>query len=81
MESLRKLLGPKVLILAQSGTAAVNVKGVTIQTALSIGLDTTKITPINDKLKAEKIKQFDDIEYICIDEISLVNKGLFGYID
>ena len=58
-----------------------NVKGVTIQTALSIGIDTSKINPLNDKLKADKIKQFNDIEYICIDEISLVNKGLFAYID
>ena len=26
----------------------------------------------------QMIKNFDEIEYICIDEISLVNKGLFA---
>ena len=58
-----------------------NVKGVTLQTALSIDLDTSKIKPISDKIKADKIKQFQEIEQICIDEISLVNKGLFAQVD
>ena len=75
---MRKLLGPKVLILAKSAKAANNVKGVTIQSALSIDLNTNKYKPLNGKLKADKIKQLSNIEYICIDEISMVDKGLFG---
>ena len=59
---MRKLLGPKVLILAQSGTAARNVKGSTIQSALSIGIDTTKIKPMSAISKANKIKEFREIE-------------------
>ena len=70
-----------MLILAQSAKAAKNVKGITIQSAFTIGLDTSKIKSISNKQKADKIKQLKDIEYICIDEISLVNKGLFAYID
>ena len=72
------MLGPKVLILAQSAKAAINVKGITIQTALSLGIDTTTIKPMGAKSKAYKIKHLETIEYICIDEISLVNKGLFA---
>ena len=62
LESVRKLLGPKVLILAQSGKAAVNVKGMTIQSALSVGLNTSTYKQLDANQKAEKIKQFDEIE-------------------
>lgn len=68
-------------MLAQSGKAAANIKGMTIQSAFSIGLNTSSYK----KLEAEKLlqmrKNFDEIEYICIDEISLVNKGLFAQIE
>ena len=78
LDSISKLLGSKVLIFAKSGKAAVNVKGQTIQSAFSIGLDTSIYEPLQDISLAYKIKQFEEIEYICIDEISLVDKGLFA---
>ena len=65
-------------MVAQSGKAAANIKGMTIQSAFGIGLNTYSYK----KLEGEKIQQFrknfNEIEYICIDEISLVNKGLFA---
>ena len=65
-------------MVAQSGKAAANIKGMTIQSAFGIGLNTFTYK----KLEAEKLQQlrknYDEIEYICIDEISLVNKGLFA---
>ena len=69
------------MILAKSGKAAVNVRGMTIQSALSIDFDTMKFKEITAQIKATKIKQLQEIEYICIDEISLVDKGLFAQID
>jgi hypothetical protein len=72
------LIGPKLLILAQTGKAAVNVKGMTIQSTFTMGINTNKFIPLNGESKANKIKELDPIEYICIDEISLVDKGMFG---
>ena len=66
------------MILTQSGKAAFNVGGTTIQSSLSIPLSTKKFVEINGETKAYKIKELDQIEYICIDEISLVSKSLFS---
>ena len=81
LESISKLIGNKLLILAKSGKAAVNVKGVTIQSALGIPIKSAKYLSLSDTNLAEKIKKFEEIEYICIDEISLVDKALFSFID
>ena len=65
-------------MLAQSGKAAANIKGMTIQSAFSIGLNTFTYKKLEGEKLIQSRKNFDDIEYICIDEISLVNKGLFA---
>ena len=65
-------------MLAQSGKAAANIKGMTIQSALKIGLNTFSYKKLDGETLLQLRKNFDDIEYICIDEISLVNKGLFA---
>ena len=68
-------------MLAQSGKAAANIKGMTIQSALSIGINTSKYIKLQGEKLLQLIKNFDEIEYICIDEISLVNKGLLAYLE
>ena len=50
----------------------------TIQSALSIDLETTKYKNLNGQNLIKKRKLFKDIEYICIDEISLVSKCLLS---
>ena len=65
-------------MLAQSGKAAANIKGMTIQSAFSIGLNTYTYSKLEGETLMQSRKNFDEIEYICIDEISLVNKGLFA---
>ena len=68
-------------MLAQSGKAAANIKGMTIQSAFSIGLNTYTYSKLEGEKLIQSRKNFDEIEYICIDEISLVNKGLFAQIE
>ena len=65
-------------MLAQSGKAAANIKGMTIQSAFSIGIDTYNYKKLTGQTLLQQIKNWDEIEQICIDEISLVNKGLLA---
>ena len=71
-------MGDKVVVLSKSGKAAVNVKGMTIEGALGINFQNKDFEPLTSYSLSDKIKKFKNIEYICIDEISLVDKKLFG---
>ena len=62
LESIRKLLGPKVIMLAQSGKAAANVKGMTIQSAFGIDLNTFSYKKLGGEKLQQLRKNFDEIE-------------------
>ena len=70
---------PRVLVLAPTGVASINVNGITIHSALSIPcrgkfyfLDCNSITFLRNK--------FSEVQLIIIDEISMVSKKLFYQI-
>ncbi|XP_066914898.1 ATP-dependent DNA helicase PIF1-like [Clytia hemisphaerica] len=78
---IKKLLGKKCLLTSYFGIAAFNINGRTLHSTLKL--------PIRSKLKHElKGKSLDnlqtdlkDIEYIIIDEFSVVGQRLLGWID
>ncbi|XP_066914869.1 uncharacterized protein [Clytia hemisphaerica] len=78
---IKKLLGKKCLLTSYFGIAAFNINGRTLHSTLKL--------PIRSKLKHElKGKSLDnlqtnlkDIDYIIIDEFSVVGQRLLGWID
>ena len=70
---------PKVLLLAPTGVAAVNIEGTTIHTSLGIpiGNYSRKCLPkLNDKMKSSLRNNLSELHVIVIDEISMVSNVL-----
>ena len=80
LDCFKDLLGEQALVLAQSGKAAVNVKGSTIHSAFGFGVGDYAygLSEMSPKTKKDKKVSFNPIKYIFIDEISLVDKKLFA---
>ena len=80
LDCFKDLLGDQALVLAQSGKAAVNVKGSTIHSAFGFGTGDYAygVSEMSPKTKKDKKVSFNPIKYIFIDEISLVDKKLFA---
>ena len=74
----------KTLVLAPTGIAALNAKGVTIHSAfgyVNLGLEIDNITNANLRLKSEKRQVLKNVETIIIDEISMVRADILEKID
>ena len=86
--SLSKVLGykggdvdkPRILLLAPTGVAAVNINGTTIHSGLGINV-TTKLYPLNDQQRAALRNKLSEVRLIIIDEISMVSSVLFYQVN
>ena len=67
---------PRILLLARTGIAGINIGDSTIHTALGIGIG-SKLVPLSNKKKVKLCEKFSEIELIIIDEISMVSNELF----
>ena len=69
---------PKVLLMAPTGIAAIQVDGTTIHTGLGIpvGCFGTKLPLLHDKMKCNLRNHLSDLKVIIIDEISMVSNEL-----
>ena len=70
----------RILVLAPTGVAAVNVNGTTIHSGLNIPTR-GKLFPLNDKSRTTLRLKLSCVELIMIDEISMVPNKLFKEID
>ncbi|XP_057290232.1 uncharacterized protein LOC130612916 [Hydractinia symbiolongicarpus] len=73
----------KILILAPTGVAAINVEGNTIHSALGIPVDrsfTKNISKLSDKKRCMLRNRLSELSIIVIDEISTVSNKLFLHI-
>ena len=66
---------PSVLLLAPMGIAAINIKGTTINSGLSIPVDNFgyNVTPLSDIEKSALRNNLSELKLIIIDEISMVS--------
>ena len=73
---------PKVLLMAPTGVAAINIDGTTIHTALNIpvGHFGKNLPSLNDKMKSSLRSRLSDLTVIIIDEISMVSNDLLYYV-
>lgn len=70
----------RILVLAPTGVAAINVDGTTIHSGLTIPTR-GKLFPLSDKSKTSLRLKLSCVELIMNDEISMVNSRLFKDID
>ena len=66
----------RVLLLAPTRVAVININGTTIHTALRINVG-TKMLSLNDHQKATLRKKLSEVRFIMIDEISMVSSCSF----
>ena len=81
INALRNLLGQSCAVAAPTGKAAYNVQGVTLHSLLKL-----PVGPRGHKdLKGQSLKQlqqqFEKIQYIVIDEFSMLGQAMFGWVD
>ena len=70
---------PRMLLIAPTGVAAINIEGTTIHTGLGIpvGNYSRKTLPrLNDKMRSSLRNKLSDLQVIVIDEISMVSNVL-----
>ena len=65
---------PRILLLAPSGVAAINISGTTI----NVG---SKLYPLNDQQRAALRNKLSEVRLIIIDEISMVSSVLFYQVN
>ena len=70
---------PRVLLLAPTGVASININGNTVHFGLYIPCR-GKLLPLNDGNKAELRNKYSEVELVIIDEISMVSSKLFNQI-
>ena len=70
---------PRVLSLAPTGVAAININSNTVHSGLHIPCR-GKLLLMNDTNKAELRNKYSEVEIVIIDEISMVSSKLFYQI-
>ena len=70
---------PRVLILAPTGVASINVNGTTIHSALNLPCR-GKLYPLDANTLATLRNRFSEVKLIIIDEISMVSKKVLYQI-
>ena len=86
--SLNKVLGykggdadkPRILLLALTGVAAININGTTIHSGLGINVG-SKLYPLNDQQHVVLRNKLSEVRLIIIDEISMVSSVLFYQVN
>ena len=71
---------PKVLLLAPTGVAALNIDGTTINFALHILVGKRHLPALNGKMSSSLRNKFSKVKAISIDEIFIVSNDLLFHI-
>jgi len=82
IDCLRDLLGDKCRVGAYTGSAASNVQGTTVHQLLNIRVTKTKTKRIFSESKLMEMQQkWEHIDYLIIDEVSLISQNMMMLID
>ena len=71
---------PRILLLAPTGVAAVNINGTTIHSGLEINVG-GKLYPLSEQHRADLRNKLSEVRLIIIDEISMVSSVLFFQVN
>jgi ATP-dependent exoDNAse (exonuclease V) alpha subunit len=81
LEHIRLTLGRKIVVLAPTGIAAINVNGETIHSFFTLKPGFEKDEAKKMRIDEKKEKKFKALKSIAIDEISMVRADLLDAID
>ena len=81
LQYCRKEINKKLVVLAPTGVAAVNVQGQTIQSFFHFKPDITVEAVSSIKIRPDKAKIYKKLELMIIDEISMVRADLIDCVD
>ena len=71
---------PRVLILAPTGVAAININGRTVHSGLGLGIG-KDFFPLNDKQQGILRNKLSEVKLVIINEISMVSSILFWQLN
>ena len=80
MDKGGELEKPRVLLLAPTGVAAININGTTIHSALGTNVGGT-LYPLTKQHRAALRNNFSEVRLIIIDEISTVSSVLLFQVN
>jgi hypothetical protein len=81
INSVRNLLQSKCAITATTGKAAYNIKGVTVHSLLKLPIGAKGNKDMTGQSLCRLQESLNNIEYIIIDEYSMLGQVTFGWID
>ena len=68
-------------MLAYTGKASFNVNGITLHSFLKLPIGSKRLTELKGIALQQLQSNLENVEYLIIDEYSLVGQGLLGWID
>ncbi|XP_028419150.1 ATP-dependent DNA helicase PIF6-like [Dendronephthya gigantea] len=81
INALRNLLQSKCAITATTGKAAYNIKGVTVHSLLKLPIGSRGNKDLTGQSLCRLQESVNNIEYIIIDEYSMLGQVTFGWLD
>ncbi|CAJ0843514.1 4306_t:CDS:2, partial [Entrophospora sp. SA101] len=84
IRTLKNIYGvEKIAVTATTGIAAVNIAGTTLHSFAGIGLGTESTKELIEKIKKSKIhhSQWQSIEALVVDEVSMLDGDLFDKLE
>ncbi|XP_054265125.1 uncharacterized protein LOC128987987 [Macrosteles quadrilineatus] len=75
------LTSESFLLLAPTGSAALNINGTTIHSALSIPIRPSHFKPLEGESRHNFINMMSPIRFIIIDEYSMIGLSLLGMVE
>ena len=81
IDAVRNLLEEKCQVLAYTGKASFNVKGITLHSFLKLPIGSKRQSQLKGIALQQLQNDLQNIEYLIIDEYSFVGQSMFGWID
>ena len=81
INATRNLLQNRCAVTATTGKAAYNIKGVTIHSLLKLPIGSRSAKDLAGQSLCRLQENLKDIDYIIIDEYSMLGQHMFGWVD
>ena len=81
IQALSQLLHTKCRVCAFFGIAAFYIKGKTLHSLLQLPIKGKKNGPLKSSALAKLQHDLEDVNYLIIDEFSVIGQNMFGWIN
>ena len=81
INAIRSVLRNKCVVTATTGKASYNIRGITIHSLLKLPVGSRRQKDLTGETLARLQKSLNGVDYILIDEYSMLGQVTFGWID